>query len=68
VAARAAGAQAEIITYPGAFHGFDDPASRPRERSGLAYAADGSGRAMVGTDPLARADAIRRVGELLRRR
>lgn len=68
MAARAAGAQAEIVTYPGAFHGFDDPASRPRERSGLAYTADGSGRAMVGTDPAARADAIRRIGDLLRRR
>ncbi len=64
--ARAAGAKVELVTYPGAFHGFDDPASRPRERSGLAYTADGSGRAMVGTDPAARADAIRRVGDLLR--
>lgn len=64
--ARAAGARVDLVTYPGAFHGFDDPASRPRERSGLAYTADGSGRAMVGTDPNARADAIRRVGDLLR--
>lgn len=67
-AARAAGARADLVTYPGAFHGFDDPASRPRERSGLAYTADGSGRAMVGTDPAARADAIRRIGDLLRPR
>lgn len=63
--ARAAGARIDLVTYPGAFHGFDDPASRPRERSGLAYTADGSGRAMVGTDPVARADAIGRVGALL---
>lgn len=63
--ARAAGATVDLVTYPGAFHGFDDPASRPRERSGLAYTADGSGRAMVGTDTAARADAIRRVGQLL---
>ena len=63
--ARAAGTRVDLVTYPGAFHGFDDPASRPRERSGLAYTADGSGRAMVGTDPVARADAIGRVGTLL---
>jgi len=67
-AARAAGARVDLVTYPGAFHGFDDPASRPRERSGLAYTADGTGRAMVGTDPAARADAIRRIGEILRLR
>lgn len=63
--ARSMGARAEIVVYPGAFHGFDDPASRPRERTGLAFTPDGSGRARVGTDPAARADAIRRVNGLL---
>lgn len=65
--ARAAGASAEIVTYPGAYHGFDAPASPIRERRGLAFTADGSGRAMVGTDPAARADAISRVAALLAR-
>lgn len=63
--ARSMGAPAEIVVYPGAFHGFDDPASRLRERTGLAFTPDGSGRARVGTDPAARADAIRRVDSLI---
>lgn len=58
---------AQIVTYPGAFHGFDDPGSRPRRRTGLAYTGDGSGEAMVGTDPAARADAIARVSGFLAR-
>lgn len=63
--ARAAGAGADIVTYPGAYHGFDAPDSPIRERRGLAFTADGSGRALVGTNPAAREDAIRRVGALL---
>jgi dienelactone hydrolase len=55
----------ELVAYPGAHHGFDDPASRVRQRTGLGFTADGSGRAMVGTDPAARADAIRRVTAFL---
>ncbi len=66
--ARAAGARADIVTYPGAYHGFDAPDLPVRERRGLAFTADGSGRAMVGTDPAAREDAIRRVGDLLSER
>jgi dienelactone hydrolase len=58
---------AQIVTYPGAFHGFDDPNSRPRRRTGLAYTRDGTGEAMVGTDPAARADAITRVSGFLAR-
>ncbi|MCZ8313607.1 dienelactone hydrolase family protein [Phreatobacter sp.] len=65
--ARASGAIADIVTYPGAYHGFDAPSSPIRERRGLAFTADGSGRAMVGTDPAARADAISRVAALLAR-
>jgi dienelactone hydrolase len=65
--ARAAGASADIVTYPGAYHGFDAPDLAVRERRGLAFTADGSGRAMIGTDPAARADAISRVGALLAR-
>jgi len=63
----AAQAGAQLVLYPGAYHGFDDPASRVRERTGLAFTGDGSGRAMVGTDPAARADAIRRVSSYLAR-
>jgi dienelactone hydrolase len=65
---RAYAAQAgrvQLVTYPSAVHGFDDPASRLRERSGLGFTADGSGRARVGTDPQARADAIGRVTAFL---
>ena len=62
-----AGGMAQIVTYPGAFHGFDDPASRPRRRTGLAYTRGGTGEAMVGTDPAARADAIARVSAFLAR-
>lgn len=65
VMAQAAGASVDFISYPGAVHGFDAPDMPMRERRGLAFTADGSGRAMVGTDPAARADAIRRVDTLL---
>jgi dienelactone hydrolase len=64
---RASGNRADITVYPDAYHGFDDPASRVRERSGLAYTGDGSGRAMVGTNPAARQDAIRRLADPLGR-
>jgi dienelactone hydrolase len=63
--ARGRSAKAEIVTYPGAHHAFDHPNLPLRERSGLAYAT--GGRAHVGTDPNARADAIRRVSEWLAR-
>ena len=35
--------------------------------TGLAFSADGSGRAHIGTNPAARADAIKRVPEWLAR-
>ncbi|WP_228259568.1 dienelactone hydrolase family protein [Siculibacillus lacustris] len=50
-----------LVGYPGAFHDFDNPSAPVRERRGLAYTAGGTGVAHVGTDPAARADAIRRV-------
>jgi dienelactone hydrolase len=65
--ARGRSARAEIVTFPGAYHGFDRPDSTVRELSGLAYTPDGSGRAHVGTDPAARADALKRVPEWLAR-
>lgn len=36
-------------------------------RTGLAFSADGSGRAHSGTHPAARADALKRVPEWLKR-
>jgi dienelactone hydrolase len=49
------------VVYPGAYHEFDRPDFPLRALSGLAYSADGSGRAHVGTNHAAREDAIRRV-------
>jgi dienelactone hydrolase len=54
-------ARAQIIVYPGAHHDFDRPNSPIRLRTGLAYTADPSGKAHVGTNPAARADALKRV-------
>jgi len=65
--ARGRSARAAITVYPGAYHEFDRPDYPVRVVSGLAYSADGSGRAHVGTNPAAREDAIRRVKEWLAR-
>ena len=59
--ARGRSARAEIVTYPGAFHAFDHPDLSLQLRTDLPVTANGSGRAHVGTDLKARADAIRRV-------
>ena len=66
-AARGRTAQASIVVYPGAYHEFDRPDYPVRLLTGLANSADGSGRAHVGTNTAARADAIVRVTEWLRR-
>jgi len=65
--ARGRTAHAEIITYPGAYHDFDHPNRKLAQRTGLAFSADGSGRAHVATDERARADALKRVPEWLAR-
>jgi dienelactone hydrolase len=52
-----------IIEYPGAYHGFDAPNSPVRLRKGLG--AVKGGEAHVGTDPAARAGAIREAMSLL---
>ncbi len=65
--ARGRSARAEIIVYPGAHHEFDRPNSPLRLRTGLSHAASPSGRAHRGTDPAARADALKRVPEWLAR-
>jgi dienelactone hydrolase len=59
--ARGNPARVEIKTYPGAYHSFDHPDQKVRQVTGLALAK--GGRAHIGTNPAARADAIRRVPE-----
>ena len=65
--ARGRSAGATLITYPGAYHEFDRPNYPVRELKGLAFTADGTGNAHVGTDPAARADALKRVPEWITR-
>lgn len=61
---QAAGGSADIVVYPGAFHDFDDPGMAVHTRGNVASTA--SGRATLGTNPAARADAIARVTRILR--
>jgi dienelactone hydrolase len=65
--ARGRSALSEVITYPGAYHSFDHPDMPMRSRTGLAFTADGSGRAHAGSNPQAREDSIRRVLDWLGR-
>ena len=65
--ARGRRARASIVVYPGAYHEFDRPDYPVRVLTGLAFSADASGRAHVGTNPAAREDAIRRVSQFLGR-
>ena len=60
-------ARAEIIVYPGAHHEFDRDDAPLRLRTGLARTADPGGKAHRGTDPAARADALKRVPQWLAR-
>lgn len=57
----------DVVVYPGAYHDFDHPNLPVRVRRNLAYTAGGTGTAHIGTDPAARADAIRRVPDFLAR-
>jgi dienelactone hydrolase len=61
------GAPVEIVTYPEAHHGFDAPDQPIRVRGGLAHTARRDGKATIGTNPAARADAIDRVQKILAR-
>jgi dienelactone hydrolase len=65
--ARGRSALASLVVYPGAYHEFDRPDYPLREVSGLANTTDGSGRAHIGTNAAARADALTRVPEWLER-
>lgn len=53
----------DLRIYPGAYHDFDAPGLQPVVRRGIGSTA--SGTAMIGTDPEARADALKRVPEFL---
>lgn len=60
-------ARADIVVYPGAPHGFDRANAPLRLRTGLAHTANPSGEAHRGTNPAARADALKRVPRFLAR-
>lgn len=53
----------DLRLYPGAHHDFDAPGQRLVTRRNLGATA--SGTASIGTDPAARADALRRVPDFL---
>jgi dienelactone hydrolase len=59
--ARGRSARVEIRVYPGAHHDFDHPNRPLQTRTGLAFSVDGTGRVHSGTNPAARADALKRV-------
>jgi dienelactone hydrolase len=65
--AKGRSAGATLVVYPGAYHDFDRANYPLRELSGLTYTADGSGKAHVGTNPAARANALTRVPDWLSR-
>ena len=50
-----------LVVYPGAWHDFDRPDHTVSALHGLATPPSGTGVAHVGTNPAARADALRRV-------
>ena len=65
--ARGRSARVAIHVYPGAHHDFDHPNRPLQVRTGLAFSVDGTGRVHSGTNPAARADAIKRVPEWFNR-
>jgi dienelactone hydrolase len=65
--ARGRSARVEIQVYPGAYHDFDHPNRAIQIRTGYAFSVDGTGRVHSGTNPNARADALKRVPEWLLR-
>src|SRR5271166_302622 len=65
--AKAAGENVAIIIYPQAYHDFDHPNLPVHVVEGLAFTANGGGGAHTGTNPAARADAIKQVADFLER-
>ncbi len=53
--------QITLVAYPGAYHDFDVPNRPVRTLAGLAFSVGGKGVAHAGTNPAARADALKRV-------
>jgi dienelactone hydrolase len=62
--AKAVNAPVEVVVYPGAYHDFDDPVMPVHTRGNVATTP--SGRATIGSNPAARADAIARVTGIFR--
>lgn len=60
------GALFVMKSYPNAHHDFDHPSLALTKRTGLAYTADGSGEAYVGTHDGARAQSIQDVAHFLK--
>jgi dienelactone hydrolase len=60
-------ARANIVVYPGAYHDFDAPDLPLQQRSSVTMSGGPTGRVHVGTDPAARADALKRVPEWIAR-
>lgn len=63
--ARKRGEPVEIVIYPGALHSFDAPNMARRELPGQRTAS--GEKPLLGTDPSARADALKRVPLFLKR-
>jgi dienelactone hydrolase len=63
--AKARGESADIVVYANAYHDFDHPNLPVHEVKHLAFTAAGTGAAHTGTNPEARADAIKRVETFL---
>jgi dienelactone hydrolase len=59
------GAPVSLKLYAGAYHDFDHPDLPVHTVRGLAYTGKGGGSAHTGTNPAARADAIKRVPAFL---
>jgi hypothetical protein len=59
----AAGGVLDLVKYNDAGHDFDAPGMPTHTKAGLTTTA--SGGATIGTDPMARTDAIERVTRLL---
>jgi len=64
---RGRSARVSIVVYPGAHHQFDRPNFPVREVDETADATEESGNAHIGTNPAARADALKRVPDWLMR-
>ncbi len=65
--ARGRSAGTTIIVYPGTYHDFDAPNRPLQVRDCYAFALDSSGKIHSGTNPAARADALKRVPQWLAR-